>query len=214
MVGNLIMIIGIVGFLGTGKDTIGNILVEQHGFYKDSFANTLKDICSRLFGWERALLEGDTDISREWRETVDTWWEKRLDIKGFTPRMALQLIGTNALRSHFNHDIWSLTLENRLRKAQDKDIVICDCRFPNEIQLIKKMNGSMWRVTRGSEPEWWLVAQNAMRGDSSSIALMENYYKVHYSEWAWVNEDFEHCINNNGTISDLYPQINNILVNS
>jgi dephospho-CoA kinase len=37
------MIIGIVGFIGTGKDTIADYLVNIHQFRRESFANTLKD---------------------------------------------------------------------------------------------------------------------------------------------------------------------------
>ena len=45
------MIIGICGLQSSGKDTLGNILVEKYGFKKLSFAGVLKDIVSILFGW-------------------------------------------------------------------------------------------------------------------------------------------------------------------
>ena len=57
------MIIGICGLIGSGKGTVGDILVEQ-GFKKVSFADKLKDGVSTIFGWDRELLEGDTDICR------------------------------------------------------------------------------------------------------------------------------------------------------
>ena len=37
------MIIGICGFIGSGKDTIADYLVNLHHFRKESFANSLKD---------------------------------------------------------------------------------------------------------------------------------------------------------------------------
>ena len=46
------MIIGFVGFIGSGKDTAADYLVNFHGFRRDSFANTLKDAVSHVFGWE------------------------------------------------------------------------------------------------------------------------------------------------------------------
>ena len=37
------MIIGICGFIGAGKDTVADYLVNLHHFRKESFANSLKD---------------------------------------------------------------------------------------------------------------------------------------------------------------------------
>jgi ferredoxin len=61
------MIIGICGLIGSGKGTVADVLVDQ-GFTKVSFADKLKDGVSTIFGWNRAMLEGDTDESRQWRE--------------------------------------------------------------------------------------------------------------------------------------------------
>ena len=47
------MIIGICGFIGSGKDTIADYLVNFHGFRRESFANTLKDAVAAVFGWDR-----------------------------------------------------------------------------------------------------------------------------------------------------------------
>ena len=72
------MIIGVVGLIGAGKDTMADYLVNIHQFRRESFANTLKDAVSAVFGWDRDLLEGRTRHSREWREQVDAWWADRL----------------------------------------------------------------------------------------------------------------------------------------
>ena len=53
------MIIGICGLIGSGKGTVADVLVDQ-GFTKVSFADKLKDGVSTIFGWDRAMLEGDT----------------------------------------------------------------------------------------------------------------------------------------------------------
>ena len=73
---------------------------------RDSFAAPLKDVCASIFGWERKLLEGDTIESREFRETPDIFWTRNTGIDNFTPRLALQLMGTDVLRDHFHSDIW------------------------------------------------------------------------------------------------------------
>ena len=97
------MIIGICGFIGSGKDTVANMFVER-GCTHDSFAAPLKDVCSSIFGWERSMLEGDTVESRDFRETPDIFWTKKLGVPNFTPRLALQLLGTEVLRNTFG--VW------------------------------------------------------------------------------------------------------------
>ncbi len=131
------MIVGIIGLIGSGKSTVARQLVNEYGFRSDSFATSLKDAVSSMFAWPRNLLEGDTAESRKWREEIDPWWSEKLNISNFNPRLALQLIGTDALRSGFNEDIWFLTLQNRVRKDPDKHVVISDVRFPNEANYFK-----------------------------------------------------------------------------
>ena len=80
------MIVGFVGFIGSGKDTAADYLVNFHGYRRDSFANTLKDAVACVFGWDRTLLEGRTKEAREWREQVDLWWAERLGMPNLTPR--------------------------------------------------------------------------------------------------------------------------------
>jgi cytidylate kinase len=72
------MIIGICGFIGSGKDTIADYLANVRQFRRISFAGTLKDAVSAVFGWDRELLEGRTQQSRAWREQPDEWWSQRL----------------------------------------------------------------------------------------------------------------------------------------
>ena len=98
------MIIGISGLIGSGKDTVANFLIEK-GFVKGSFADSLKDSVSAIFGWDRIMLQGDTVESRDWRETVDDWWSIKLG-EPTTPRSVLQKFGTDVCRNHFHSDIW------------------------------------------------------------------------------------------------------------
>ena len=90
-------IVGICGLIGNGKDTAAGFLLDE-GFTQISFAGVLKDIVALIFDWDRELLEGHSDESRIWRETVDKWWANRLDIHDFTPRKALTMIGTDTMR--------------------------------------------------------------------------------------------------------------------
>jgi hypothetical protein len=205
------MIIGVCGFIGSGKDTVADYLVNLHHFRRESFANTLKDAVAAVFGWDRTMLEGRTKQAREWREQVDPWWAERLSIPHLTPRWILQNWGTNILRTGFHDDIWIASLENKLRNSQD-DVVISDCRFPNEIRAIKAAGGLVVRVVRGAEPEWYGAAVSHNRGPNgnSTWALSGRRLEqlgVHASETAWVGTKFNAVLDNNGTLDDLYQQI-------
>lgn len=207
------MIIGVCGFIGSGKDTIADYLVNIHQFRRESFANTLKDACAAVFGWDRTMLEGRTKHSREWRDQVDEWWSKRLGM-AITPRWVLQQWGTEVCRRGFHDDIWIASLENKLRTSQD-DVVISDCRFPNEIKAIRNQGGIVLRVVRGPEPEWYesAVAVNAGPKHIGWALAKDDLlkYNIHASETAWVGTEFDAVIDNNGTMDQLYQQINDLL---
>jgi hypothetical protein len=203
------MIIGICGFIGSGKDTIADYLVNFHEFRRESFANTLKDAVSAVFGWDRTMLEGRTKEAREWREQVDFWWSNRLG-RQITPRWVLQYWGTEVCRKGFHDDIWIASLENKLRHSRD-NVVISDCRFPNEIESIRKAGGKIVWVKRGDLPAWYNLAIDANKGVNLAFQELKRI-GIHASETAWVGTDFDHEIDNNGTIDELYNQVLSLLI--
>jgi len=144
------MIIGICGLIGSGKGTVADILVEQ-GFKKVSFADKLKDGVSTIFGWDRAMLEGDTDESRQWREQRDDFWSNETEME-VTPRLVLQLFGTDCMRNGFDEGIWVSTLKKHLLDNPG-NYVIPDVRFANEQQMIRDIGGEIWWTKRGDNPE-------------------------------------------------------------
>ena len=207
------MIIGICGFIGSGKDTIADYLVNSHEFRRESFANTLKDAVSAVFGWDRTLLEGRTKEAREWREQKDEWWSNRLG-KDITPRWVLQYWGTEVFRQGFHDDIWIASLENKMRKTTD-DIVVSDCRFPNEIKAIKRAGGKVIRVTRGPNPEWYGLAEAVNAGPKhmkwSTSKTQLGKYNIHASETAWAGTEFDAVLENNGSIDELCEKVKSLV---
>jgi hypothetical protein len=209
------MIIGICGLIGAGKDTVADYLVNIHQFRRESFANSLKDAVAYVFNWDRELLEGRTKQSREWREQPDPWWTTRLG-QPITPRWVLQYWGTEVCRKAFHDDIWIASLENKIRNSRD-DIVISDCRFPNEIKAIKDAGGIVIRVVRGPEPVWFELARTVNQGPKNNIEwrLSKNElekHSVHASETAWIGTEFDAVIDNNEEgFNQLYQQINGLL---
>ena len=203
-------VIGICGLIGHGKDTAAGFLIEE-GYERISFAGVLKDVCANLFGWDRILLEGNTPESRAFRERPDEWWSRRLGIENFTPRYALQYIGTDVFRNHFHPDIWVAAAERQIEMT-DNNVVISDCRFYNELGVIKKLGGKTAVVWRDKTPLWWSHAVSANQGNIESRYIM-NQGDIHPSEWSWAGWDFDITLSNNSTLEDFRKQTINLVDN-
>jgi hypothetical protein len=210
------MIIGILGLANSGKSTVSGILQNKYHFISKSFADSLKETLSSIFGWPIELLHGKSIESRQWREQVDKWWAERLGINNLSPRWAMQHIGTEILRDCFNSDIWVASLEKKIYNC-NFNIVIDDCRFPNEIAMIKKLHGILIEVHRGEYPVWRKDAIELLNKSNQHDFLkykniFENLYpSVHISEWGWANQKVNYVIDNNLDVNNLEQQIHNIL---
>ena len=201
------MIYGVCGFIGSGKDTVADYLVSNHNFVRESFAGTLKDAVASIFGWDREMLEGRTSEARAARDVVDQWWATRLGNPKITPRYILQIFGTEVCRRNLHDDIWIASVEHKLRN-ETRDVIISDCRFPNEIKTIRSLGGKILRVQRGPEPDWYETAVATNRGEIEGMNLRSD---VHPSEWSWAGTDFDAVLDNNGTIEGLYSQIKSLV---
>ena len=205
------MIIGITGLIGSGKGTVADILVDEHNYIKLSFADKLKDGVATVFGWDRAMLEGDSVESRYWRETVDEFWTKETG-REITPRLVLQEFGTDCMRNGFYDGIWVSLVKQEIINNPETNYVVPDVRFKNEIDVINNLGGKIWNVRRGELPTWWGYAiQDNHHPDSS---LMKDYHPdVHQSEWRWIDKDdqFGNILHNDGSIEALYSKVSSTL---
>lgn len=192
-------IIGICGLIGSGKDTVAQYLVDSREYKRLSMATALKDAVSVLFGWDREMLEGRTKASREAREELDQFWSERLGIP-WSPRIALQYLGTDLFRNKLHPDVWVIAAERKIL-LEDK-VVFSDIRFPNEIAMLKKLGGEIWRVKRGTDPDWFIAARTYDREYMS-----EHFPHIHPSEWEWAKTEFDFVAENDASLADLYHKI-------
>ena len=206
------MIIGICGLIGSGKDTIADYLIKRHNFQKLSFADKLKDSVATMFDWDRSLLDGKTDQSRQWREEIDEYWSNETG-EEITPRLVLQLFGTECMRNGFYDGIWVSLTKKKILDNPMQNFVIPDVRFPNEVTAIKNQGGQIVWVQRGRLPEWYNSAVEANNGSNLHINEMK-INKIHASEWAWVGTEFDHVIENDTSIDDLYTTVKKLIVSS
>jgi len=196
-------IIAICGFQSSGKDTIAEYLISNYNYKKLSFASVLKDIIAIIFDWSRDKLEGLTKEDRAWREEIDEWWANALNMPNLSPRYVLQYFGTELFRVHWHQDIWLKVIEKKLMNYEN--IVITDCRFPNEIEMLNKYGAKFIHIHR-KMPEWF---EKYQQGE-----FVEEAEKLHQSEKEWIRCNPDYVINNNGSLDELYEQVNKLLYNN
>jgi len=136
------MIIGISGYARSGKDTVANYLVENHGFTRLAFADPMREALYALnpsLGTSRMELQ---DVIDEY-----SWDGYKGTLFGEEIRGLLQRMGTEVGREMFGETFWVDYLMNKALEVKG-DVVISDVRFLNEANAIKMMNGQVWRVNR------------------------------------------------------------------
>ena len=181
------MLIGLVGLIGSGKDTVAERLVTHHGYKRDSFAKSLKDAVSSMFNWDREMLEGNTESSRHWREQPDKFWSEKMG-KEITPRWVLQYFGTEVMRGQMYDAIW---VDSVIGRYKGENTVISDTRFQNEIKTIKAHGGIIVLVKREEIPT---REEMQKRG-------------THQSEWDWIGANFDYIIDNTTSLEGLNANI-------
>lgn len=196
------MIIGICGLIGSGKGSVADSLVRDFDFKKISFADKLKDGIATVFDWDRSLLEGDTEESRIWRDQEDPFWSAEIG-EPTTPRLLLQLFGTECMRDGFYDGIWVSLVKQRLLKDPNSNYVIPDVRFVNEMTMIRSLKGEIWQIRRTPLPLWFFEVR-----DQKKKPL-----EIHNSEWSWIlpDREYDRILENNETLDILFSKIKKII---
>ena len=137
---NDVRLIGLVGKAGSGKDTLADEIAAD-GWEKVAFADSLKRMCIDYLG-----LSHDDAYTQEGKMRMNPHW-------GMTNRTILQKVGTDAMRNGFDKDVWVKILQIRIRRMLDegRKVVITDCRFDNEAQMVEDMGGLVVEVVRYSQ---------------------------------------------------------------
>jgi hypothetical protein len=139
------MIIAFAGRKQSGKTTscefIQSLLPNQETKIYN-FADPLKQLCINILGLTEEQCYG-TDENKN--ETVDCYWPGT-DAQ-MTAREVLQYVGTDVFRRMQNH-VWSSATIRLIEKEKPKLAMIADCRFPNEVDAVKKAGGMVIKLNR------------------------------------------------------------------
>lgn len=192
-------IIALTGQAGAGKDTLAKLIIEHASltgcksdrWVKVSFASHLKDVVSLLFNMNRDMLEGVTPEDRAKREQPDEFWSAKMG-KPFTPRHALQYVGTDLLRNQLHKNIWVDCLEKKI-DSTNANIIVTDVRFKNEINMLRNKGAMFVRMEFEKKPYYWdVVYKNNLFESLTSDEerkLKEINETVHPSETDWIGID-------------------------
>lgn len=137
-------LIGIVGKMGSGKDTLAETLMAHNPrVARIALADGVKNLATALFDLNPEQAYG----SQEAKARIDERWEK-------SPRQLLQLFGTEVGRA-CHKDVWVRYLLREIKARESAAPtpeapvwVVPDVRFPNEADAIRAAGGVVVRIFR------------------------------------------------------------------
>lgn len=129
-------IVAFVGVIGSGKDYQCNLL-EQKGYKRIAFADTLRELTWRVFNWQPK----DNFEYEEFKKQIFT----AAGYPSFTGREILQRLGTDS-RKIISDDIWLTALEKKIENDPSDNFCISDLRFQNEFEFIKNLTKKGYEV--------------------------------------------------------------------
>lgn len=181
-------VIGLCGFAGSGKDEAAKALVSD-GWTRVSFADALRDalyalnpiISQRIFRTHDGNVQNTTRVAQS--VNAHKWEGAKADPE---VRELLQRMGTEAGRNIHGPDCW-VQIARRKIEAAPGNVVLTDCRFQNEIDLLREYGGTLIRIERkGVGP-----------------------VNGHVSEQLQAEPD--HVIANDGTVAELHEKIRTVV---
>ena len=185
------IVLGLTGHMGSGKDTVADYLVREHGFLKLSFAGPLKGMLLQLNPYV------DREGTRLSHVTADAGLEWERVLKEHFPeyRRLLQVLGTDCIRA-IDDKFWVNASWVAIKSLpNDARIVFSDVRFPNEAQFIHTLVAP--RGPHGQYPTTavWEILRPGYTGDGHSSEQFAG--KMH--------ED--RVVGNGGDLADLHKVV-------
>lgn len=224
-------IVGVRGAISAGKDTLGELFAAKLGWRVRKFATPLREVFQLVtdipasetctaeqkaapcplgehlqLRLERAVLRlaplrGSLQPAREMAGILRAAEAAEGTL---TVGRVLQLLGTECFRGCLGEDVWVDATERQLRAdAADgaEGVIITDARFPNETALVRRLGGTVVRVTRRSAADDAAGAADDAAGDAAAASGRST---AHASERALDGEDPDIDLCNSGTKEELF----------
>lgn len=195
-------VVGFSGLAGSGKTTAAELLLNEAverrlKASKLSFAWALRQICKIAYPW---VPTHHFDGNKAQKESPIEGMPN-----GITGRRILQHIGTEGFRA-MHPETWVRLVEYQIESSQSEDlIVIDDVRFPNELEMLKRLGAVTVRCNR-KQPE-----QAPYQREDSEGNLVWVTPGIHESEAHIPRLPVDIDIDNNGTFDELATTVRSLL---
>jgi hypothetical protein len=193
------MILGLSGIARSGKDTVGNYLVEHHGFKKLAFADRMREMAFAIdpvVAYDKFQIQtlGNEEVSTA---VIPVHFMELVNNVGYDEskdnpevRRFLQRLGTEAGRNIWGDDFWTNVVRDKIiHEGRFDRWVITDTRFRNEAECVKDMQGYVVRIERTG-----IEAPNA-----------------HISERDLAEWNFDYFLKNDGSLDELYHAVDEMM---
>lgn len=173
------------GYIGSGKDTVGEYLVNRHGFVRCAFADILKDEVAKMYNIDRNLM--DSQSGKE--TTVQIVGDDNKVVETSVRRI---LIDRGNFRRNQDINYWVdmivAHIRSEIKKDNSKNFVVTDWRYPNEyeriVELVTDTSVVTWRINR---------RQSSRLNDVSETSLMDFHFDEQIDNYDTV-QSLERCV--------------------
>lgn len=198
-------VIGLGGYLRSGKDTVADYLVAKHGYTKMGMSDALLDVYLTLDPIVPATSEHGAEIATRThtslppyvhaKELFDAVEQDYTEFKTNSEvRRSLQVLGTEIGRNMIDPNLWVNIMSRKIAAALERGekVAVTGIRFPNELDLI----AHQWKGATA-----W-VHRGPTEGTRPTVHASENSVSV---------TDFNYLLVNNGTLEDLYGLVEELI---
>jgi len=189
------IVIGLTGLAGAGKDTVADVLVTHAGFTKLAFADRLRlEVAGAFALGDRAGLLSDREGKEQptdllsmrqckspsfiaccaaWDSFEQPDWDHAAwAAQPRSPREVMQLWGTEYRRAE-SPTYWLDQLVQRIKDlnwdGRDR-FVVSDVRFGNEAAGVRMLGGEIWRIHRPGQKDTAVEGAHASRTDGRDLS--------------------------------------------
>lgn len=143
-----VRLVALCGFAGAGKDATAALL-GMRGFERVAFADGVREEVEDFLSG--AVVEFAGEFPKELWDLLETVTIEEVWGKPTSPKMrrVLQLWGTEFRRAQ-DSEYWIKKTEKKIIDLlyRGVSVVVTDMRFPNEVALVERLGGMVWRVDR------------------------------------------------------------------
>ena len=179
------MNIALIGMAGSGKDTLYEHASKKYGYTRYAFADKVKEVAKKYY----PDLYGEITEKNRWLLQKVATMFREIDADVWIKAMFKVMDRVSKIRSGYGE--------------MQENIVITDCRMPNEYEALKNRGYIFIRIDVDEE----ICKQRLLdRGD-----IFNNKDMKHHTESFYDTFNCDYTIENNGTLQEMYRSFDDVM---